>query len=171
MHTRIHTGADVILTDIACQLDLCAKNIAANGEIIKKKGGKATVAELDWTKPLPEGILEAQPFDVILCSDVLSHVVVSEMEAEFLKTLDNLCGQHTVVLHVYEPRLELIINEYGAGLLWHSELDIIKSAKNIFEVVDQVDNVIPDTYRLHLLCKDASKLGAFERFKRVPLTL
>ena len=107
------------MTDLTCQLDLCATNIEANNEILSKKGGKAAVAELDWTKPLSESIRKAQPFDVILCSDVLWHVVVDITEAEFLKTLDNLCGQHTVMLHTYEPRLEFnIITENGENLVW-----------------------------------------------------
>ena len=126
------------------------------------------------TKPLSESICKAQPFDVILCSDVLWHVVLNRIEAKFLETLDNLCGQHTVMLHVYEPRWELsfiMFTEYVEDLKRDRELDVIKRAKDIFEVVDQVEDVVPDAYRLHLLCKDASKLGALGRFKRVPLQL
>ena len=150
-------GAEVILTDLDEQLDLCTLNAERNESIVKASCGNVTVLELDWTQPLSEEILHTLPLDVVLCSDIAWHVVTEHVETQWIKALDQLCGQHTIVIHIYEPR--------GAD-----ESHLMYLAKDIFNV-QKIDDRHLDYSRLnrmfyplvlHVLSKNKKRLEIFK---------
>ncbi|CAE7513306.1 eef1akmt3 [Symbiodinium natans] len=82
-------GHEVVLCDLPMNVQTVKDNLARNRCAQCPFVERACAVGYTWGRPLPKEL--QQPFDVVLCGDLLYHVWSGKLQQEFLQTLQEVC--------------------------------------------------------------------------------
>ncbi|CAE7347347.1 eef1akmt3 [Symbiodinium microadriaticum] len=121
-------GHEVVLCDLPMNVQTIKDNLARNRCAECPLVEQACAVGYTWGRPLPKEL--QQPFDVVLCGDVLYHVWSGKLQHEFLRTLQEICCRSrpgpTIVFagQVRSGRQENQVTEYIADHLGYKEVPV-----------------------------------------------
>eukprot|EP00439_Symbiodinium_sp_Y106_P080043 s856_g18.t2 len=121
-------GHEVVLCDLPMNVQTIKDNLARNRCAECPLVERACAVGYTWGRPLPKEL--QQPFDVVLCGDVLYHVWSGKLQQDFLRTLQEICCRNqpgpTIVFagQVRSGRQENQVTEYIAEHLGYKEVPI-----------------------------------------------